>query len=401
MWCSEDRGWVAKRRRRSALPLSLYLALLLGSVGFARSATLLVPEDYATIQAAVDASVPGDTVLLRQGLYRGPGNRGIDFRGKDIVLKSISGPEWTVLDCENADRGFYFHEGESRAARVEGIGIWNGQVGAAGVGWGGGLHIQGSDPTISDCIIQYCEADDGGGVYVLSNGSRIERCVIRANIADGAGGGIVVPWGAAEIVDCVITGNGVFGGDGGGLALVSAEDVLVRGCTISGNCPEGVWIGEPTTLENCIIWGNGGTGGEHEIWTGWSGASLICCAVDTTGVTPGAAIEYESCVYTDPLFCQQTWEDWTLDAASPCLPEHSPCGSLIGAFGLGCGTPTPTGACCRAEGGCAVLPREACEGQGGTYLGDGVPCEPDPCDPTPAHPTSWGRIKAVFRGAAR
>jgi len=204
MWCSEDRGWVAKRRRRSALPLSLYLALLLGSVGFARSATLLVPEDYATIQAAVDASVPGDTVLLRQGLYRGPGNRGIDFRGKDIVLKSISGPEWTVLDCENADRGFYFHEGESRAARVEGIGIWNGQVGAAGVGWGGGLHIQGSDPTISDCIIQYCEADDGGGVYVLSNGSRIERCVIRANIADGAGGGIVVPWGAAEIVDCEI-----------------------------------------------------------------------------------------------------------------------------------------------------------------------------------------------------
>jgi hypothetical protein len=76
--------------------------------------TRLVPDVYPTIQVAVDGSSPGDTVLLSPGTYSGDGNHDIEFRGKDIVLTSQSGPEVTVIDCES-HRGFYMHQHETRA----------------------------------------------------------------------------------------------------------------------------------------------------------------------------------------------------------------------------------------------------------------------------------------------
>src|SRR5437868_10807737 len=44
-----------------------------------------VPGSYATIQAAINASVNGDTVLVAAGTYM----ENINFRGKKIVLTSI------------------------------------------------------------------------------------------------------------------------------------------------------------------------------------------------------------------------------------------------------------------------------------------------------------------------
>jgi hypothetical protein len=63
----------------------------------------------------------------------------------------------------------------------------------------------------------------------------------------------------------------------------------------------------------------------------------------------------------DPLFCGAEIGDYTLDAASPCLPGNHPGGmdcGLIGARGLGCGA-------------------------------------------TPVAETTWGRVRALFRVAAR
>ncbi len=40
----------------------------------AAAATLTVPAQYATIQAAINASQSGDTVLISDGTYTGPGD---------------------------------------------------------------------------------------------------------------------------------------------------------------------------------------------------------------------------------------------------------------------------------------------------------------------------------------
>ena len=64
----------------------LVIAGLVLTVGAAHADTISVPGDTTTIQAALDMALPGDTVLVAAGTYRGPGNRDLDFRGKPLVL---------------------------------------------------------------------------------------------------------------------------------------------------------------------------------------------------------------------------------------------------------------------------------------------------------------------------
>ena len=44
------------------------ILLLLLTITLCFSETILIPEDYATIQAGIDASVDGDTVLVADGI---------------------------------------------------------------------------------------------------------------------------------------------------------------------------------------------------------------------------------------------------------------------------------------------------------------------------------------------
>jgi hypothetical protein len=56
----------------------------------------------------------------------------------------------------------------------------------------------------------------------------------------------------------------------------------------------------------------------------------------------------------------------------------------------------PTGACCHGEI-CTIETQRDCESTGGTYKGDGVPCEDDTCVPVATQPSTWGKIKAGYR----
>lgn len=62
-----------------------------------------VPSDYPTIQAALDASTDGDTVLVAPGIYTGEGNRDIDFKGKAITVKSEKDPQTCIIDCQGTE----------------------------------------------------------------------------------------------------------------------------------------------------------------------------------------------------------------------------------------------------------------------------------------------------------
>jgi hypothetical protein len=92
----------------------------------ASSTTIHVPADQPTIQAGINAAIPGDTVLVAPGTYTGADNKELDFKGKAIVLRSEDGAGTTVIDCEQQGRGFYFQAGEGPSSVVEGFTITNG-----------------------------------------------------------------------------------------------------------------------------------------------------------------------------------------------------------------------------------------------------------------------------------
>ena len=56
---------------------------------------IIVPDDYASIQAAIDDAFAGDVIRVRPGTYIG----NIDFLGKAITVESMDGPEVTIVDA--------------------------------------------------------------------------------------------------------------------------------------------------------------------------------------------------------------------------------------------------------------------------------------------------------------
>ncbi|MBW8036507.1 MAG: hypothetical protein FVQ79_13000, partial [Planctomycetes bacterium] len=142
------------------------------------SATISVKYvfNYNNIQAAIDDSSNGDIIVLERITYEGEGNRDIDFDGRKITLQSLDPSDWddvasTIIDCQGTasdpHRGFYFHNGETANSVVSGITITGGYASDTnGDSWfdGGAIAINGSSPTIANCIIK------DNGVSATSDG---------------------------------------------------------------------------------------------------------------------------------------------------------------------------------------------------------------------------------------
>ena len=80
--------------------------------------TIRVPEEYPTIQKAIDVAYDGDTVLVNDGTYQ----ETINFLGKAITVTSVNGPEATILDREvYASPVITFNSGEDSQSIFEGF----------------------------------------------------------------------------------------------------------------------------------------------------------------------------------------------------------------------------------------------------------------------------------------
>ena len=167
---------------------------------------LRVPDQYATIQAAIDAAQTGDTVLVADGLHHGAGNFDLDYGGKNIVVRSENGPEFCTLSCGADGRGVYFHSGESADAVFEGFTIVQ--------GWsdlGGAIRCEGEcSPTIVNCVLTHNHADGyGGGLYVRDGASvTVVSCNVSENMTHSCdGGGIMCNNATLDLVNCLISKN--------------------------------------------------------------------------------------------------------------------------------------------------------------------------------------------------
>ena len=183
-----------------------------------------VPQQYPTIQAGINASVHGDTVLVSEGTYF----ENIKYRGKRIIIASrflldqdTSHISRTIIDgSQGVDTGSVvcFVSGEDTNSVLCGFTVRGGY----------GTYISSFGGIAS-----------GGGVYLFESGGRLVRNIITGNNVyfpnNVLGGGVSI-FGLNNVGQMlimehnVVKGNTVTGGEtiyGAGVSILRSQFRLI------------------------------------------------------------------------------------------------------------------------------------------------------------------------------
>jgi len=252
-----------------------------------------VPDDYTTIQAAIDICVAGDTVFVAPGTY----NESIDFLGKAITVESLEGPYTTVIDGGNLPGWWLvsFVNDEGANSVLDGFTVTNHH--------NKGFYCGGSTPTIRNNIITHNgtpQDHGGGGIFCSWCSPIIINNIIAWNYSDDEGGGINCTMACSPtITNCTIFGN-IAGESGGGISFAHGP------------------------MTNTIVWGNTAPK-DPQIYSSWQEVSY--CNIQ--GGWPG---DYN--IDEDPLFVDSLNQDLHLSWRSPCINRGTnaaaPCEDMDG-----------------------------------------------------------------------
>jgi hypothetical protein len=212
---------------------SLFAAAALASTAASWAADIHVPQDYPTIQGAIDAAPSGARIVVARGTYYE--NLVI---GKSITLVSRSGAAATILDGGRIGPVIFARGTGSESVEISGFTIVNGlnlfTTSVAGPGAGGGIHVESlAAAAISDNVIRDNVGCLGVGISALDVTVDIEHNQILNNQQDSTcggadGGGIIVRGGGPEpslIAANLIAGH-VIGGYGAGIKIQGAGTVI-------------------------------------------------------------------------------------------------------------------------------------------------------------------------------
>ena len=129
---------------RFRFALTVVTVLLILPSRFSFASTIHVPIDQPNIQAGIDAASNGDVVLVVAGTYV----ETIDFTGKEIVLRSETGADETLIDGNQSGTVVRITGTETV---LDGFNIFNGKN--DGSPSGGGIYCGSGSPEIKNCTI--------------------------------------------------------------------------------------------------------------------------------------------------------------------------------------------------------------------------------------------------------
>ena len=312
---------------------------------------LRVPDEFGTIQEAIDVTFAEDTVKVAPGTYY----ENINFNGKNIVLKSTSGPESTIIDGNQNGSVVTFENGEDSTTILEGFTIQNGSAEVGGgiycfhsnpslenvtvsgntaSGNGGGISCDLSSPSLENVTVSGNTAESGGGGIFCWNGSNpsLVNVSVRSNTASSwHGGGIYCENGSSpSLLNVTISGNTAFW-DGGGITCSNSSPVL-ESVTISGNMAEiggGIYcrnISNPS-LVNTILWNDS----PQEIYLSSYNDSITIAYSNVQGgqdsivTNDNGTVNWgEGNINVDPQLVDISNDDYHLSNLSPCIDAGDP-----------------------------------------------------------------------------
>ena len=286
------------------LTISLLTIALLSipSVARGQGAVLIVPTMFSTIQAAVNSSVPGDTVLVLPGTYY----ENVYLPGKSEITVKGTDPLTTIVDGRRAGNVFYVYGGFD--VTIEGFTIRNSGL-AGSLPGNAGVHI-----------------NFGSLVHV------------RRNIITGNGIGISL-WNELD-ADCYVEGNLIVRNNESGVSNDGCSRPQIIGNTMVENGFAGYrsWVGSgPVTIRDNIVAANQGIGiGLHRDDAGR--------AIDHNDVYANQGGDYCEGYYTpcdnsfapgpgsisaDPVFVSSVATDYRLRTTSPCVDAGTNASFLV------------------------------------------------------------------------
>ncbi|MGE4485476.1 MAG: nitrous oxide reductase family maturation protein NosD, partial [Oscillospiraceae bacterium] len=242
------------------------------------AATIVVPDDYPTIQGAVDAAIPGDVILVKEGTYS---------EQVTIVQSRIKiiGEEQTVLDGGRVlEHGFIVSgtfDVEIRSFTIlnytsYGISVTESSheivlsdISAMNCYYG--MHL---DSGTSNCRITGCSVIGSGhiGIYGLTDNLVIENCDISYNpssaiVTDCSTSAVRsntihnnLGYGINNQVNnnAVITGNSLY--ENRGTCLAAYGFSAIRGNEVFNNYSKGISANQRCIVERNRCVGNGDAG---------------------------------------------------------------------------------------------------------------------------------------------
>jgi len=306
-------------------------------VGTTSGGTIYVPDDYPTIQAAIDAAANGDEIIVRSGVYQ----EALSVLDTKVRVRSEKGPEATTIDGEVV---FSVVSGAS----LEGFTIDSSS--------GNTVYVTNFSSVLIDSnkITGRIEIDmDSAGT--ISN-NRISGSIVieaaRATIDRNTICGRIIG-GSDSVVDIyrnIITGSSSYGIYGNwtsfstnsniiafngraGVYLSSESYFYSKNDTIFGNTStqyaggivyRGGSFDTQVDIQNTILWGNSaGTG--YEIYMDGYGSEMEISHCDIEGglsavnADPNSTLNWKSGnIDADPLFVDSAASDFHLTWDSPC-----------------------------------------------------------------------------------
>ena len=251
--------------------------------------------DFTSIQAGIESSVNGDTLLVYPGVYE----ELINFGGRNITVISLyyatgdssyiaeteinGNQEGCVVTFENMESpdavlgGFTITEGMgSNYPDYRGGGISclyfssptlkDLYITSNWMGCSGGIYCEFSDPLIENCRIfdnYYGYSQFGGGITLYHSNAHINNCLIEDNLTETYGGGICVLELCDPVIENTIIRNNRSNGAGGGIYAQACNLTLSNVIIEENYCTEGggmaLYFQVNTEFDNVICRNNDAT----------------------------------------------------------------------------------------------------------------------------------------------